>query len=202
LWQKYIKDPNCFYCPGFASDTFQDRKVVANGPDDTTQMTASKDAQVGWRATPLDVPVDLYVSIHYGIFCGWVRAKSTNANPDNPLRLLLKPDELVPATDPMFALCPILPGRLGSNRSSEIPLGADATLREPGVAPTLAAGTMLSQAVKISPTWWASHRRKGRFDGINTLFLDGHVVWRGADKAAPRLTWDGGNGAYGYLYWY
>src|SRR5437899_7743961 len=24
LWQRFIKDPNCFYCPGFASDTFQD----------------------------------------------------------------------------------------------------------------------------------------------------------------------------------
>ncbi|HEY7091118.1 MAG TPA: type II secretion system protein, partial [Tepidisphaeraceae bacterium] len=35
LWQKYIKDVNCFYCPGFTADV-QARKALALDPDDKT----------------------------------------------------------------------------------------------------------------------------------------------------------------------
>ena len=205
-WQRYIKDPNCFYCPGFSASTFQDRKMAALDPDDKTQMTAPKDAQVGWRVIPLDSQQDLYVSIHYSIFCGWMRARSNDTQAENRLRLVLKPDEPVPASDPVLLNCPVLPNKIGGKNAAEIPLAADVTLREwEGVTPALTAGSLLSQASTLSPSWWASHRRGTRFMGLNTLFLDGHVVWRGPEKAAPRLTWDGDTGAthkYGYLYWY
>jgi prepilin-type processing-associated H-X9-DG protein len=95
-----------------------------------------------------------------------------------------------------------LPARIGAKNSSEIPLGADATIREPTTPVALTQGTMLTQAAALGPDFWASHRRKGRFDGLNVLFLDGHVVWRGADIARARLTYDTGGTNYDYLYWY
>jgi prepilin-type N-terminal cleavage/methylation domain-containing protein/prepilin-type processing-associated H-X9-DG protein len=197
MWQKYIKNADCFYCPGFTADV-QARKALALSADDKTQMNAPKDPQVGWRATPLDVPVDLYVSIHYSILCGWSRP----GTPNRRIVMLLKPNEPVPATDPAVASCPRLPARIGAKNSSEIPLGADATIREPSTPVTLTPGTMLAQAAKLGPDFWASHRRRGKFDGLNVLFLDGHVTWRGADIARARLTYDTGGTNYDYLYWY
>ncbi|WP_428940286.1 type II secretion system protein [Fontivita pretiosa] len=197
MWQKYIKDVNCFYCPGFAGD-MQGRKVVAQHADDRSQANAPKDPQVGWRGTPLGVPVDLYVSIHYSILGGWSRP----GTPNRRIVLLLGPDEPVPDTDPPLASRPMLPARIGARNSSQIPLGADATLREPTTPIALTQGRMLAQAAALGPDFWTSHRRRGRFDGLNVLFLDGHVVWRGAEKARPRMTYNTGTSNYDYLYWY
>lgn len=196
MWQKYMKTADIFYCPGFSPGVDLRKTIVADA-DDRSFINSTKDAQVGWRATPLDVPVDLYVSIHYDIFGGWSRP----GNGTNRIVLALRVDEPVPSTDPVLQSCPKLPRTINVKNSSEIPLAADATLREPSEPPALSQGSMLMQASKLGPGYWTSHRRKGRFDGINVLFYDGHVVWRGADKAMPRLTWSTSNN-FNYLYWY
>jgi len=196
LWQKYLKTADIFYCPGF-SPGVDLRKTVASDADDRTFETAAKDAQVGWRGTPLNQEVDLYVSIHYDIFGGWSRP----GNGSNRIVLALRPDEPVPSADPVLTSCPKLPTRINAKNSSELPMAADATLREPSEPPGLSPGTILSQASKLGPDYWTSHRRKGKFDGINVLFYDGHVVWRGADRAMARLTWSNNN-TFNYLYWY
>jgi prepilin-type processing-associated H-X9-DG protein len=196
MWQRYIKTADIFYCPGFWPGAAL-RKTIVSDPDDRSFINAPKDAQVGWRATPLDQPVDLYVSIHYDIFGGWSRP----GDGTNRIVLVLRADEPVPSTDPALRTLPRLPRTINVKNSSELPLAADATLREPSEPPTLSAGSILLQASKLGPGYWTSHRRKGRFDGVNVLFYDGHVVWRGPDKAMPRLTWST-NDNYNYLYWY
>jgi prepilin-type N-terminal cleavage/methylation domain-containing protein/prepilin-type processing-associated H-X9-DG protein len=200
LWQKYMKTADIFYCPGFSKGADL-RKTVASDADDRSFEFSTKDAQVGWRGTPLGVEVDLYVSIHYDIFGGWSRP----GNGSTRMVLLLRPDEPVPTSDPAIQSCPRLPTKTSAKNSAELPMAADGTLRESQES-GLAAGTMLREAAKMGPDYWTSHRRKGRFDGINVLFYDGHVVWRDKDKAQPRLTWAGPTatsyGSNAYLYWY
>jgi prepilin-type N-terminal cleavage/methylation domain-containing protein/prepilin-type processing-associated H-X9-DG protein len=205
-WQRYVKSVDCFYCPGFVGIGVTDRKVAAADADDGTQRNAPKDPQVGWRVITVDVPIDLYVSIHYNIFGGWTRPKDpTNpTNPDQPIVVLLKMDETALGTDPLLPICPRLPEKLGAKNSSQLPLGGDATFREPTTPVSLSAGTMLTQAAALGPNYWASHRRGNRFAGLNVLFYDGHVTWRGAEQARPRLTYDNKvtTNSYDYLYWY
>jgi len=197
MWQKYIKDVKCFYCPAYEVGTAA-RKVLAADPDDRTQQNAPKDPQVGWRVIPLYTQADLYVSITYDIMCGWSRP----GTPGRRIKLILRPDEPVPATDPDPQKCPDLPTRLGARSSSEIPLGSDASLRETSTPIALTSPTILATAAKLGPDFWASHRWRGRFQGLNVLFLDGHVVWRGPTQAMPRLTYNTGSSNYDYLYWY
>ena len=196
MWQRYVKTADIFYCPGFWPGAAL-RKTIASDADDRSFQNAPKDAQVGWRATPLDQPVDLYVSIHYDIFGGWSRP----GDGSNRIVQALRVDEPVPSADPDLLSRPRLPRTIAVKNSSELPLAADATLREPSEPPGLSRGSMLSQASRLGPDYWTSHRRKGRFDGVNVLFYDGHVVWRGPERAKPRLTWST-NTNFNYLYWY
>jgi prepilin-type processing-associated H-X9-DG protein len=195
LWQKYLKTADIFYCPGFSKGADL-RKTVASDADDRSFEFSPKDAQVGWRATPLGVEVDLYVSIHYDIFGGWARGGSGNTRMIHVLRV----DEPVPSTDPVLNERPRLPTKINAKNASELPLGADGTLRESQESGL--SSPMLLPASKLGPDYWTSHRRKGKFDGVNVLFYDGHVVWRGADKAMPRLTWNSSWTGNVYLYWY
>jgi prepilin-type N-terminal cleavage/methylation domain-containing protein/prepilin-type processing-associated H-X9-DG protein len=200
LWNKYLKTADIFYCPGFSSGVDL-RKTIASDADDASFKNAAKDAQVGWRCTPVDQPVDLYVSVHYDIFGGWSRP----GNGTTRIVLLLRPDEPVPNADPAIQDCPRLPAKTNAKNAAELPMAADATLRESQES-GLSGTTILSGAAKMGPDYWSSHRRKGKFDGVNVLFYDGHVVWRGADKAMPRLTWAGPTatsyGSNAYIYWY
>jgi prepilin-type N-terminal cleavage/methylation domain-containing protein/prepilin-type processing-associated H-X9-DG protein len=195
-WQKYLKTADIFYCPGFSKGADL-RKTVASDADDRSFEFSTKDAQVGWRGTPLGVEVDLYVSIHYDIFGGWSRPGSGNTKIIHVLRM----DEPVPSTDPVLASLPRLPNKIsGAKNAAELPMAADGTLRESQESGI--SSPILSQASKLGPDYWTSHRRKGRFDGINVLFYDGHVVWRDKDKAQPRLTWNSSWNGNVYLYWY
>jgi prepilin-type N-terminal cleavage/methylation domain-containing protein/prepilin-type processing-associated H-X9-DG protein len=195
-WQKYMKTADIFYCPGFSKGADL-RKTVASDADDRSFENSPKDAQVGWRGTPVGTPVDLYVSIHYDIFGGWSRPGSGNTR----IIRVLRPDEPVPSTDPVLSELPRLPTKIsGAKNASELPLAADGTLRE--TSESGISSPILSQAAKLGPDYWTSHRRKGRFDGVNVLFYDGHVVWRGPDKAMPRLTWNSSWSGNVYLYWY
>lgn len=204
MWQKYLKTADVFYCPGFSPGTNL-RKTVAGHADDRSFAAVDKDPQVGWRGTPLDKEVDMYVSIHYDIFGGWSRPGTTSRT---RIVVLLGKDEAVPNPEPSLNARQQLPLRIGVKNSSELPLAADATLREPGDTPGMTAGSMLSMAEKMGPDYWTSHRRKGRFDGVNVLFYDGHVVWRTAAEAKPRLTFASpsvtaaNEQKYNYLYWY
>jgi prepilin-type N-terminal cleavage/methylation domain-containing protein/prepilin-type processing-associated H-X9-DG protein len=201
-WQKYLKTADIFYCPGFSKGA-DFRKTVSSDADDRSFEFSAKDAQVGWRGLPLhpvpnpDMP-DLYVSIHYDIFGGWSRP----GNGSTRIIHVLRVDEPVPSADPVLSERPKLPNKIsGAKNASELPMAADGTLRESQES-GLSAGNMLSAASKLGPDYWTSHRRKGRFDGINVLFYDGHVVWRGPDKAMPRLTWNSSWNGNVYLYWY
>jgi prepilin-type processing-associated H-X9-DG protein len=207
MWHRYVKTADIFYCPGF-SPGVELRKTVAADADDRSFYNAAKDPQVGWRALPLDESKlsdedkDRYISIHYDIFGGWSRPG------DGSKRIVqvLGVNEPPPATDPPLATRPLLPRTINAKNSSEIPLAADATLREPNDAtlmPTLPAGRWFSEGTRTGPGYWTSHQLKGKFQGLNVMFYDGHVTWRGANEAAARLTWYEGSGYSGqYIYWY
>jgi hypothetical protein len=169
---------DCFYCPGFTQSTYGSRKMLAIDPDDKTQMNESKDPQVGWRGTPVDLPVDLYVSVHYSIFGGWVRSKPNDAANDNPMVILMKPDEPVPVPEPNQALCPRVAARTGAKNSSEIPIGADATFRESQVAPTLSAGSMIATANQMGPTLSQENSARRRYFRKNVLPFEVYLLSR------------------------
>jgi len=204
LWDPYMKSVDVFYCPSFDLQTASalngtNYRAIAGTADDATPQYAPKDPNVGWRCTPESTSVAFYVSVNYNLFCGWARNTATLTPTSDRILVYLTMNAPVPLTDPTTVGLSYLPTHLGMDNSAELPLAADATWNS--------QNQTMAQSVAIGPSFSVSHRRNGKFQGLNVAFFDGHVIWRNASDAAPRLTYGNpvtppASTVHNYLFWY
>jgi prepilin-type N-terminal cleavage/methylation domain-containing protein/prepilin-type processing-associated H-X9-DG protein len=201
MWAAYMKNADAFYCPSFdpqvaVQGANTNYRVIATSADDVSPQTAPKDPNVGWRGTPLNTSVDFYVAVNYNILAGWSRPYTTVRT--DRIIVILNMDDPIPATDPAMAGKRDLTNHLGGANSAQLPLATDANWA--------VQTTSIASAYVSGPSFSVSHTKKGKFQGLNVAFLDGHVIWRSAKESAPRLTFGDPNNplpaGHQYLYWY
>lgn len=195
-WFRYLANANVFYCPtatGAATPGAPNQKFLAY-------------QKVGWDATPIDVPVDLYVTSSYAIFGSFRQAEN-----DTALRVMLRPDEPVAEVPNFGGKSPFLPNRVGTSKGGHaLPFAADHV----GTLMPTNLMTIRDGPFRDAPVWVAdsnvtvvnNHTRDRGFSGMNVVYFDGHVEWRRRGVAGPRLTFThNSNGSfprYLYLMWY
>ena len=192
-WAPYVSGA-VFYCP--SNNTVRAAEYQYGAPDSHDDPYAESARMGGWDTFDIEVPVEIYAATSYNVYPGFVwRTRGTR------VQQLFHAEEPISNFASWATDAPEIFGKISKfEQPAEAFFGGDTVhTRNPGSLTAISGGPFVDDPGSMSSNLTHVNTHP-RFDGLNTAFVDGHVVWRNLAAAGPRVAFR--SPGYGYVYWH